>query len=147
LLGKSKNWDTWVFDTKPFGRIENSQQCSVVVFETGTWSSPNEHNTARFPILTVDIWADPSRGPGGDVLRYDADTKIEAVHDVVKQAFHLMQNSSKGSTRTWGTAGQEAEKSGVPIFSSKFLSGPDYSDIEDTSGGRMSRYTYAIETI
>lgn len=149
LLGSSVTWDTWIFDQKPLGvKIEGTQRCMIVVNEFRPYTDPNEHNTLRFPQITIDIWADSTRTSGGAVKTLDADTKIETIAKQIDSVMHLVDGAtSSGSLIVWGTAQQEAQKTGSVIAGSLRLSGPDYSDVKDADGTRMGRLTYGVHVL
>lgn len=65
---------------------------AVVLSSRTSWSS-NMHNTARFPVLQVLVYADPTR-QAGSVSRAaeDADLKAKAVARVVRKTFHDAAN-------------------------------------------------------
>ncbi len=157
LLGRSTKWDTWIFADQPFVKLENTQRVLIVITEQGQWQAPNPHNTARFPRMVVDIWADPTRNEDHSVQKYDADDKIEAVQKVIDRHFHTVnldvdsQDPAylgvKGMPRIWGNAEEIEERTGLVVTGSQRLDGPDLSDISNGNGGRMGRLVYGVATI
>lgn len=146
LLGKSASWDTWIFDEKPVNvRIENTSKCLIVINESDPWTSPNQHNTLKFPTILVDIWADPTRNPDKSVQKFDAKSKIERIQDFVDHHLHLVDpGDASGGPQVWGTPTQISAKTGVVVTGSQRLSGPVYSPIRDTVEAWMGRYTYGV---
>lgn len=145
LLGRSVSWSTWIFDENPVGvHVENTSRCLIVVSEDDEWTSPNPHNTMRFPQLLVDIWADPTRNPDRSVQRFDAKDKIEEIQALVDKHFHLPDPGTRfGVPHIWGTAEQEATKTGLVIAGSERRS-TQTSPISDSEGSWMRRITYAV---
>lgn len=145
-LGRSVSWDTWVFDTNPLNvKVEGTSKCLIVVNEDGTWTSPNDHNTMRFPKLNIDVWADPTRNDDKSVRLWDADTKIEAIQKNLDRLLHLVDPGTfQGMPMIWGTASQMAAQTGVVIAGCLRLSGPDLTPIRDSDGSFMGRLTYGV---
>lgn len=154
LLGRSLNWPTWIFADKPFVKIENSQRVLIVITQGDPWAPPNPHNTQTFPLLNVDVWADPTRNADKSVKEYDADDKIEAVVKHLNKHFHTVNVGvpydapaylgTRGMPRIWGTAEQIAEKTGVVVTGSQRLDGPSLSDMRESEGTRMGRMQYGV---
>lgn len=146
LLGRSSTWSSWVFDQKPLGvKVEGTSRCLIVVNEGSPWTSPNEHNTMKFPTLLVDIWADPTRNDDKSVKHWDADTKIENIQDELDRLLHLVDpGTSHGMPYVWGTAAQVATQTGVVIAGCLRISGPEISPIRDSDGSFMGRLTYGV---
>lgn len=146
LLGKSQSWDTWIFDEKPVNvKVENTGKCLIVVNEEGQWTTPNAHNTMKFPTLLIDIWADPTRNADKSVNRFDAKKKIEDIQNFVDKYLHLVDpGDSNGNPRIWGTSGQMADKTGVVVTGSQRLNGPIFSPIRDAEEAYMGRLTYGV---
>jgi hypothetical protein len=154
LLGRSVSWDTWIFDTKPYAKIENSESSLIVINEAGNWQPRNQHNTERFPRLRVDIWSDPTRNTDKSVKVHDADDKIQAIHAVLTKHLHLVHQSvtrddpawmgTPGSTHIWGTDDQIEDKTGSFIVGSTELSGPELVNVTDSQGTRMGTLYYGV---
>jgi len=154
LLGRSATFTEWIFDTKPYAKIENSQSALIVVSESGNWQPRNQHNTQKYPRLIVDIWADPTRNPDHSVKIDDADRKIDKIRDVLSTHLHLVNPDvnvddpdwmgAKRYPHVWGTQSEIFTRFGVIISGSQELSGPELSDVRDSNGARMGRLTYGV---
>lgn len=146
LLGDDALWDTWIFVDAPQALVEKSQTCLIVITEENGWANANDYNTARFPRLQLDIWADPTRNADGSVQKKDAKLKIEAVYNAVDKYLHLVDNSlPSGAFHKWGTAAQIANGTAKRIVSSKRSGEPSYSATFDNTGGYMARLYYNVE--
>ena len=162
-IGKGNAFvDGWVFDTMPYANIEKkSHQALIVITHDGTWQSPNEHNTARFVRINVDIWASPTRQADGTVIRNDADDLIEEVMEAIRPYLHTVNPSVPGNSTTdpvlpylgkpgqpriWGTASQIAAGTGVLVIGSQALNEPTFNDVKDGNGARMARYSFGVAT-
>lgn len=146
LLGRSASWDTWIFSEELIGvKVEGTQKCLIVVAEDDTWTSPNEHNTMRFPQVFVDIWADPSRNEDKSVRQQDAKDKITAIQPFIDRYLHLVDGANnEGKPRIFGTAEQIEAKTGIVVTGSQRLNGPRFSPIRDSEGSWMGRFTYGV---
>ncbi len=149
LLAKSTILGPWVFDEKPTGaKIEGTQKCLIVINEGPQWTSPNTHNTLKFPTLYVDIWADPTRNDDGSVRVENAKNKIENIQKQVDRILNRMDSGTDaGGLIIFGTAAQVSTKSGVAVASSKRMAGPVYSEVTDSLGSWMGRLTYSIQLL
>ena len=149
LLGRSQSYPIWVCDEEPVNiKVEGTSRCLIVVNEEGTWTSPNEHNTMRFPRLQVDIWADPTRNEDKSVRFHDAKTKIMAIQEVVDSYFHMVDPSGpEGLPRFWGTLDEILSHTGVMVVGSHRLTGPEFFPIRDGDGGFMGRSTYGLNVV
>lgn len=148
LLGRSASWDTWIFSDKPVGvKVEGTQKCLIVINENGGHAAPNEHNTMRFPLMIVDVWADPTRNADGSVKQDDAKDKIEVIFARLKKHFHTVHLSRpNGLPYIWGTDAQITQKTGSIVLGSIQLDEPDYSPVLDGNGAWMGRVRYGVNT-
>lgn len=134
----------WIHANRPEALVENSETVLVVISVENGWGA-NQHNTARFPTLVVDIWADPTRNAGMDVARYDAELKAEAVYKAIDKHFHRVDNSVPGGGGVyWGTATQIADKTGVRINSSSRENEPNYLPAFDGGGACVATVRYNV---
>jgi hypothetical protein len=159
-IGKSTNWmDGWVFDTRPYAAIEKwSNKALLVVSDSGTWQTPNPHNTNRFPAIYIDVWASPTRNDDGSVKMDDAEDLIEKIMAALMPVFHTVNVDVPGRTgaplvpylgrpgyvRRWGTAAEIASGKGVQVLHSELLGEPVYSPVEDGNGALMSRCRFGL---
>jgi hypothetical protein len=131
LLGKDDVWDTWIFQDRLYAAIERSGAVAVVLEARGAWTSPNMHNTMRFPRLWVGYYADPSRDAAGNVTEYDAADKIEAVHALVDRHLHRPQ----GGEVMWGA---------LRVIDAHRMGEPDYFPVKDGDGMTRAEVTYGV---
>lgn len=67
VLGTEPGTTTpYLFQNTLQAPIEGSSTTAAVISRAGGWTVPNEHNTMRFPRLSLEIWADPQRDDGGN---------------------------------------------------------------------------------
>lgn len=144
LLAVDSLGDPMIYPNRPESTVENTQKCMIVITSTEGWGS-NDHNTARFPILVVDIWADPTRNPDMSVKMKDSDLKIEAVYAAVDRRLHRVDGGQPGGGSIfWGTPSEIAAKTGVRIISSKRQNEPDIQPAFDSEGALMGRVRYYV---
>ena len=137
FIGKDDAWvNGWIFDTNLKCVLENSQRCAIVINYAGGWTAPLEGNTVSFPIVLVDIWADPTRSEDNSVLFEDARLKCFKIHAAVKRVLHIVDRSSN--------SGEAVLFNTTRITSSELLTEPDLSPVEDSNGAYMLRARYGI---
>lgn len=147
LIGTAPDWGPAVFNDEPTVTVENSQKALIVVTESGSWAGANLHNTASFPRLIVDIWADPDRNPDKSVRVQNAKEKINAVHKEVKKFLHTVNMSDdEGRPIMWGTPEQIEDRTGYRIHGSQFLTGPEFYPVRDGNGAFMGTFIYGVST-
>ncbi len=154
-VGTSSMWPQWVFEDRPMVLLEFSQSVMIVLNEVGSWSASEQNFNVRYPILQVDVWADPTRNSDNTVRMYDAADKIEAVFPFLNRYFNTSTSDvppdapafwgTPGGFRRWGTAEEIAIGGGITVLNSEArTSSFDYSDIADIDGGVMGRLTYGL---
>lgn len=68
-----------VYKAKLYTHVQNTGRRAVVVRTDGGWRQPDAVNTARFPLLVIDHWADCTRDSNGDKTGDDAIENAMAV--------------------------------------------------------------------
>jgi hypothetical protein len=98
--------DGWVFigvggDGRPV-RDPTGTGTSAVTLDTygAPWGSPNQHNTAEFPVLRVIVWSDPTRpiGDPGMIAVRDAEDRCNRVRRVIRAVL----NDPGNEHHDWG---------------------------------------------
>ncbi len=70
-------------------RVEGTQSTAAVLRYGGGWSGANQHNTLRFPRLSLEIFADPGRDAGGNVTDTgEVWRRIEDAFDAFDRQLH-----------------------------------------------------------
>lgn len=95
----------WVFQDVLQVRIEGKSMLladratAVVVSNRGSWTAPNNYNTAHFPRLALEIYADPLRDENRNAVE-PAETRkrIAFVHRVIDVYLHRPY----GFSEYWG---------------------------------------------
>lgn len=136
-IGEDDAWDKgWIFDSKLRVTLENTQRCAIVINRAGGWATPNEHNNMRFPLIVVDIWADPTRNTDHSVKYDDAEDKANDIFDAVRSVMHTVDRGrSGGGFIYWGDE---------RITSSESLAEPDTTPVKDGNGAYMLRARFGI---
>ena len=131
VLGSSDIYPTWVFQDRPYAPVEGSQRVAVVLSWAGSWTTPNTHNTMKFPRLRVEFLGDPTRGETGQTRVQDARNKIALAHEAVDKVLHRVD----GSDVIW---------SGVRILRSSRLGELDLSWEPETDGMVRAEVYYGL---
>jgi hypothetical protein len=102
--------DGWVFagadnDNRPSKDVTSTGKAALVVSSRSHWTT-NVHNTARFPILQVLIFADSTRVAGSTSrAAEDSDLKVKKIAKVVRKCFHDAANADHSwPNDVWVTA-------------------------------------------
>lgn len=74
--------------------VEGSGKAGILISARSPWTTPNRHNTARFPRLQVEIFADCSRNAMGQVTVKDAVRRCEYIFNMIDPVFHDPGNTS-----------------------------------------------------
>lgn len=144
LVGTDDLGDPMIYANQPEATIENTSTSMIVITSTDGWGA-NEHNTARFPILYVDIWSDPTRNADLSVRRRDADSKLEKVYLAVDKFFHLVHQSAPGGASImWGTAQEIQNRTGQRIITSTRKNEPDINPALNSEGTLIGRVRYDL---
>ena len=83
----------WIFrdinDQRPPRNVENTGKAAVLFSQVAHWSNQVRHHTTKFPILTVFIFADPTRdASGSNPIAQDAEDKVRRVWREIDRLFH-----------------------------------------------------------
>lgn len=89
--------DAWVFSGfnvsgDPYRNVEGTGLCCIVLLSNTHWIT-NHHNTARFPMLRVLIFADCTRDGAGNVAARDGILRCNLVSKLVRTTFHDAANT------------------------------------------------------
>ena len=127
----------WLFVRELQAVVEGSGKAAAVLREEGAWARPNQHNTARFPRLSVEVFADSSRDVNGAVLRKDAEPRARAVWE----QFQLVLHRVDGFSEMWGTALPDP---GMRVWGSQLLALPELYPVSDWDGGVRLQAFYGL---
>lgn len=129
----------WLFVRKLQTVVEGSGRAAAVLREEGSWTRPNSHNTAQFPRLSLEIFADSTRDATGAVLRDDAESRARAVWE----RFQLVLHRVDGFTEVWGATVTDP---GLRVWGSQLMSRPDVYPVSDWDGGVRLQCHYGLNT-
>lgn len=130
LLGSDAKFGPWVFQDSLYWEL-NSQTCAIVVTDNGSWTSPNDHNTARFPMVLLTFCADPQRDANQNITHDDTGAKIRALHEAVFKVLH------------W-TDANERQLGTLRVLRSSCLNEPQIRPYVDGDHAASAQITYAI---
>jgi hypothetical protein len=144
LLGIDDLDDPMIYAYSPEATIENTGKSMIVINVESGWGA-NDHNTARFPTLVIDIWSDPTRNADLSVQKKDASLKAEAVYEAIDKLLHLVDKSVPGGGAVyWGTATEIANKTGIRINSSARQNEPMERPAFDNQGAVVWTVRYDV---
>lgn len=128
----------WVFQRTrrapaTYRNVEGTGKACVVLSDRTSWAGPNQHNTARFPTLLVEVFADASRDSQGNVVADDADRRCKQVWDGLDRIFHDAANVS----HVWPL--------GLKIFSCVRWTELSIDDVPDGDGSVRGTAYYAVQ--
>lgn len=130
--------DGWVFagfddDGRPFRDVEGTGRAAIVIHDRNEWGV-NQHNTARFPLLMVIIFADSSRAADGTITFRDGILRAKLVNKVVTETFHDAANED----HEW--------PGGLLVISCVKADGTDFTDVPNAEGvvRALTRFEVAL---
>lgn len=118
----------WLFVRELQTVVEGSGAAAAVLREEGSWTRPNSHNTARFPRLYVDIYADCSRDSNQTITKKDAEPRARAVWEYFQTVLHR----TDAFAEIWGATSSD---SGLRVWGSQLQALPDIYPVSDWEGG------------
>lgn len=80
-----------VFKLSLLEQLDGTGGMAIVVSRLGNWATPDPIQTARFPVLQVDCYADHTRTPQGEIDELDAADKAETLWDAVDKVTHAQR--------------------------------------------------------
>lgn len=136
LLGNDSKFATWIFqgtdaEAAPLVTMERTQEAAVVVWRSGSWTSPNDHNTMQFPQLSVLVYLDPPRDASGNVTTSDFFPLFQPIFDSLDRLLHLPQHG-------------EIVWDDLRVLHSIKLQEWDLWPFAQTDGVRVARATFGI---
>lgn len=136
LIGLTSGGDPWIWRWRPWEAVEGTSKVGIVLARHRGWAVPNRHNTLEFPLLQVEIYADPARGDELLPERKDAEEKALAVGKVVKDKLHV----PLGKDIWWGN-----EEGRIRVVSSLASSEIGVEDVPDGDGMVRGLLTFDVE--
>lgn len=79
--------------------LEGTGKTCAILTNQGGWTGPNLHNTLRFPLIGLNIWADPIRDDGNNISDPgECMRRLDAAFEVFDKHLHRVA----GETQMWG---------------------------------------------
>lgn len=132
VLGQTSDGDPWLFQRKLWARVEGSGSTAAFLDTFGAWAAANQHNTARFPRLALEIWADPLRDAGGNVTEPG---EVALRLNAAWKAFDARLHRSYSGQVYWGD---------VRVVASTRLADPTVYEVPGGDGLLRSLTYYAV---
>ena len=99
LVGSDAVFDTWIFQEDLLATVETTGKSAIVIpVPSGSWATPNQHNTMRFPRLVVEFYVDPPRD-------FEGNPTSETVYDTANHLYKVVDSylhRPQGDTQVWG---------------------------------------------
>ncbi len=141
VLGPETGDTVWLFVRSLGVLVEGSGLAAAVLSAEGGWTRPNRHNTASFPRLVVAIYADPTRGSNGEIVRYDAEVRARRAW----LAFDAVLHRPTGFSEVWGAEPDaDPPDPGLRVWGSQALLYPEPVPVEQWQGGVLFRAEYGL---
>lgn len=115
FLATFEDGEHYLFQYEMQGVVETTSKAAVVISRNGSWSSPNYHNTAKFPRLSVEVWVDPLRDGENNVIEpIESRRRAFFLLDQIDKRLHRPQG---GAPQFWGTVRTiESTRLGEPVL-------------------------------
>lgn len=134
--GSDSESAVWLFVRELSLVVEGTSRAAAVLSLDGGWSRPNTHNTARFPRLKLEIYADASRS-GTSISRRDAESRAWAAWEPFDRILHR----TDAFVEVWGSGSGDP---GCRVWGSQLMTHPDVYDIADWDGGKRLLCHYGL---
>lgn len=100
VLGTTAEGSPLLFQHSLWVKVEGTQSTAAVISRAGGWAGANPHNTLRFPRLSLELYTDPLRDAGNNVVEPgESWRRIEAAFS----AFDKLLHRPAPTTQMWGT--------------------------------------------
>lgn len=127
----------WLFVRELQALVEGTGAVAVVLREEGSWARPNSHNTARFPRLSVEVFADSLRDSTQAIIKRDAEARARAVWERFQAVLHRVDAFAE----MWGAT---ATDPGMRVWGSSLMALPDVFPESDWDGGVRLQCHYGL---
>lgn len=134
--GSDSELAVWLFVRSLGVVVETTGRAAAVLSLEGGWTRPNTHNTARFPRLKLEIFADCTRS-GVTIARRDAEARAWAAWESFDRVLHR----TDAFAEVWGA---QSGDPGCRVWGSQLMSHPDVFDIQDWDGGKRLLVHYGL---
>lgn len=135
--------------------VEGTQEVACVLSTTGSWTSPNTHNTAKFPRLLVEVYADPIRDVKRSPTVYNTQQRALRVAEKISDVLHRPFAGEWGpvANPAYDSADPEAEPETIPlrvfddnlrIIASHRLDEPAPFPVPDGDGMVVARVAFGL---
>jgi hypothetical protein len=88
---------TRVFKFRLQERVSGDGRRAVVVRRSNDWARPDPITSQEMPIVLLDIYADETRTPDGEIARSDAEDNALAVYRVIDPILHGLRGVWMGA--------------------------------------------------
>jgi hypothetical protein len=100
VVGSTADDVPWLFQHRLYVAVEGSSSTAAVIAYGGGWAGGNEHNTLRFPRLSLELWVDPRRDDDRNSIEPG---EVYRRMNVAFTAFDRVLHRPQGGEQWWGT--------------------------------------------
>ncbi len=133
VVGTTDMGTPMLFQHQLYGTVQSTSKTAAVVGYGGGWAGGNEHNTLRFPRLSLELWVDPLRDNDGNVKEPG---EVYRRMNVAFAAFDKVLHRPQGGIQWWGT---------IRTLSSVRSGEPSVYPVPDGDGLLRAQTFYAVE--
>lgn len=134
---------SWIFVRDLATIVEGTGLAAVVLSAAGGWARPNSHNSAQFPRLVVEVYADSSREANLEVTRPDAESRARYVWAVLERELHR----TYAFVEVWGAVPDASPPDpGLRVWGSQALHVPEVFSVSEWASGARLYATYGLST-
>jgi hypothetical protein len=133
VVGETEEGTPMIFQRDMPFNMEIGAKSAIVVTSAGPWGSSNDHNTAEFERLGIQIWTGPIRAEDDSIVE-DAETyrRGKAVWRIVDRHLHRV----RGGHVWWGS---------IRSVTSRRFGGYDDYAVPDGNGVVIGTHIYGVE--
>lgn len=115
-----------VFKHRLLDKVDGTGRTAIVVKHGVGWASPDTVQTIEYPVLVLDVYADPSRLVTGEINVADAEDKTWSVYRTLDRLLHTQRDV------WWGAVGSDP---GLKVISCRRHSEPVLTTQDDQHAG------------
>jgi hypothetical protein len=78
----------WIYQWDEHADIRGTGESQIVLRIPGSWATPNTHNTATFPRLSIETLTDTTRNSEKLPLSWTAENAAEELHEEIRKVLH-----------------------------------------------------------
>jgi len=125
-----------IWKWEPEEALEGTGHGAIILRRSGQWTKPGP-NSQEYPLLVIEAASDYSRGPDGQAVANDAETRVYAILREVDRALHQKDRE----VRRWPTDRED----GLLVLGC--FRGSEPTEPVDKWGVKVARVTYDVQCV